>query len=80
MYDALLGAGATNFEVWRRAPHASNEPPAEDRGLVYLCSRREPIEWALRKAACSGANVTVRARTVVTGLLGGEEPVPVPRV
>ncbi len=77
VYDALLAAGATNLEVWRKAPGGpAGEPPADDPDLVYLCVRRELIEWALRKAVRAEPNITVRTRTLVTGLLGDEGPVP----
>lgn len=77
VYDTLLAAGAADFEVWRKAPGGSlGEPSAEDLDLVYMCVRRELIEWALRKAVLAEPNITVRSQTSVIGLLGDHGPVP----
>ncbi len=76
VYDTLMEAGATNLEVWRKAPHAYGKPPDEDRDLVYLCVRRELIEWALRKAAYAEPGIVMRPRAAVKGLLGNDGAVP----
>lgn len=73
VYDDLLAAGAFEHEVWRKAPAGA---PFEDPDLVYLCVRREVIEWALRKAVLTEPNITVHSQTQVAGLFGDEGPVP----
>ncbi|MEP6776232.1 MAG: FAD-dependent oxidoreductase [Chloroflexota bacterium] len=77
VYDTLLAAGAADLEVWRKAPSGPlGELPAEDLDLVYMCVRRELIEWALRKAVLAEPNITVRSQTSVIGLLGDHGPIP----
>jgi 2-polyprenyl-6-methoxyphenol hydroxylase-like FAD-dependent oxidoreductase len=73
VFDALLAAGAFDLEVWRKAP---GEVPAEDRDVVYMCVRRQVIEWALRNAVLAEPNITARPSTHVTGLFGDDGPLP----
>ncbi|MBF6612782.1 MAG: FAD-dependent monooxygenase [Chloroflexi bacterium] len=73
VFDALLAAGAFDHEVWRKAPGGA---PVVDPDMVYLCVRREVIEWALRNAALAEPNIAARPHTHVTGLFGDTGPVP----
>jgi len=73
VFDALIAAGAFDHEVWRKAP---GDAPSVDPDMVYLCVRRELIEWALRKAVLAEPNIAVHPNRQVTGLLGDEGTVP----
>jgi 2-polyprenyl-6-methoxyphenol hydroxylase-like FAD-dependent oxidoreductase len=73
VYAALLAAGATEQDVSRKMPGG---PGPEDQDVVYLCVRRELIEWALRRAVRAEPNVTVRAQTAAAGLIGDAGSVP----
>jgi 2-polyprenyl-6-methoxyphenol hydroxylase-like FAD-dependent oxidoreductase len=73
VFEAMLDAGAFDLEVWRKAP---GEVLPEDHDIVYMCVRREVIEWALRNAVIAEPNIDARPNTHVTGLFGNEGPMP----
>jgi 2-polyprenyl-6-methoxyphenol hydroxylase-like FAD-dependent oxidoreductase len=66
VYAALLGAGASEFDL---RPKLGGPVTDADEELQYLAVRRPLIEWALRRAAAAEPEVTIRADTGVDGLL-----------
>jgi 2-polyprenyl-6-methoxyphenol hydroxylase-like FAD-dependent oxidoreductase len=66
VYQALLSAGASEFDVARKLRGARL---VEDEELKYLFVRRPLIEWALRSAALAQPRLTIRSETRTRGLL-----------
>ena len=74
VYEAIIGAGAGEVEVWRKLP--GQYPRLDDRDITYVSVRRPLIEWALRDAVHCSDNIEVRSATKIQGLIGSKESVP----
>jgi len=65
VYDALLAAGAREYDVRRKLHGVVRDA---DEELQYIAVRRPLIEWALRSAVRRQPGITVAAPVVATGL------------